>query len=1178
MRSLQKGFPEAPAILKLMHRKGLILFLGLGLAILGLWPGEAQAANRYWVGMAGGSWSSSFNWATAAAMCSGAGGSTVPGSSDVAIFTSSCPSSVTINTAADLAGMEIQTGFIGTITQGSGIGVTIGSSNFSQAAGTFTGAAAAIDVNGSFTITGGTFTSTSGTLTVSGNWTHSGGTFTHNSGSVTLDGSSQALNDDNTFYNLTKSVTSADTLTLEASATQTVTNTTTLNGADCNVLSLRSSSSGSQWSINPQGTRTVSYLDVKDSNNTNPTAVSCTTGCASSGNNINWTLSGTTCSTTGSSGNTAPTASVPRSITQINDTIEFKTDINDVDGNKTQLLVEYSTDQSNWKKATISKVAASQGDATITSSATYPIASIDTDNGKIILTVTWNAKDNFASSEEDKMYLRLTPYDGTDVGSTVISESFALDTRAPVISNIYLKARTSTSLTPAWTPESEKNFDKYVLCYGTNFTTVKNCTTTGKNAAKQWTSTQDSRLTTFTTSQTTITGLAKNKTHHILLKATDTFGHTSTLLLQNVATSDALAPPFLTFTGAEDGTVSLSWTETDSKNFVRYEICYGQRPSNVTGSSCKNTGNPYSGAVLKTYAPKTVTTATIGGLNERWAFHVKIWLRDSKYGLIPGNNTLMVTCKKGERLVKGKCTVISPPQLKLRSIEGATAKLSWTAYDSKTVTGYDMCYGQTASRVTGTSCQATGNPSGAVLLRVSPATLAATLTNLKEKTLYYAKIWARDSVHGAPAGNSLSLTTCAGEEELVNGKCVAPPPPPTPTPTPEPTPEDVVPPPAAPELPPAPPTEPISAPAEGSVEETFTEFVEETFGEEVAVVVKKVIEVAKKVVQTVARVVKAVAEVVPTQPAVVIPVVATAAVAVAASTGLVSAAPNFIAELIHLAQRLGQGIIGLAGTRRRFPWGKVVDAGTSTPLPQVIVRILDRQTQRIRDTAITDAKGLFASLLPTGQYRLEVSKPGWHLTPAPGYYDGNVVNVAREGVVSIIVAMRPAVASEIKHVAWRTWLQHAERFLTKLSWSLLGFGFALSVLALVKTQSWLNIGIFGLYIVLIGGKLIFQRARRSAVGHVTDAGGKPLPLALVQLYNAETGRLMATKVTSASGQFALLPAPGVYTLMVSKSGFQPYRESHLIVRPGKQQALSLTFTLTPETLPVELAVGAEGNK
>lgn len=128
-------------------------------------------------------------------------------------------------------------------------------------------------------------------INVAGNWNNEGGTFQQRSGTITLDGSSQTILGSTTFYDLTKSVSSTDTLTFTASTTQIITHTLTLNGASSNLLSLRSSSTPTQWSINPQATRTLSYLDVKDSNNLNATAINMAgTNSTNSLNNTNWTF------------------------------------------------------------------------------------------------------------------------------------------------------------------------------------------------------------------------------------------------------------------------------------------------------------------------------------------------------------------------------------------------------------------------------------------------------------------------------------------------------------------------------------------------------------------------------------------------------------------------------------------------------------------------------------------------------------------------------------------------------------------------------------------------------------------------------------------------------------------------------------------------------------------------
>lgn len=147
-------------------------------------------------------------------------------------------------------------------------------------------------------------------LSVAGNLANTAGTFNTNSKTVTLSGTNQTISGSTTFYNLTKQVSSADTLTFTAGTTQTITNTLTLNGASGQLLSLRSSSEDTQWNIDPQGTRTISYLDVQDSNNIDA-VIFDTAGmnCNDSGNNTNWQFDITppTTTATGTSGNASYT-------------------------------------------------------------------------------------------------------------------------------------------------------------------------------------------------------------------------------------------------------------------------------------------------------------------------------------------------------------------------------------------------------------------------------------------------------------------------------------------------------------------------------------------------------------------------------------------------------------------------------------------------------------------------------------------------------------------------------------------------------------------------------------------------------------------------------------------------------------------------------------------------------
>ncbi len=191
------------------------------------------------------------------------------------------------------SGTQTFTGLL-TVTSGTlahGTGTLAANGGLTVSGGTVVGSTGAIDVNGTFTVSNGAFTApaASGSFTVSGSFVHSGGTFTANAGTVTLDGADQTVSGSTTFVNLTKTVTTARTLTFPAAATQTITGTLTLQGAAGALLSLRSSLTGTQWRFDPQGTRTLDYLDVKDSNNVNGTGIT-TVGhhMTNSGNNTGW--------------------------------------------------------------------------------------------------------------------------------------------------------------------------------------------------------------------------------------------------------------------------------------------------------------------------------------------------------------------------------------------------------------------------------------------------------------------------------------------------------------------------------------------------------------------------------------------------------------------------------------------------------------------------------------------------------------------------------------------------------------------------------------------------------------------------------------------------------------------------------------------------------------------------
>ncbi|MDQ5952433.1 MAG: hypothetical protein QG626_561 [Patescibacteria group bacterium] len=124
-------------------------------------------------------------------------------------------------------------------------------------------------------------------ISLNGNWTNFG-TFVAQAGTVHLIGGTQRILGTTTFYHLTKQTSVPATLVLAANRTQTVLGDLRFTGQSTGLLTVRSSSNGTQASLDAQGGRTLEYVRVRDNRNLNSTSMSCGIGCVDLGNNLGW--------------------------------------------------------------------------------------------------------------------------------------------------------------------------------------------------------------------------------------------------------------------------------------------------------------------------------------------------------------------------------------------------------------------------------------------------------------------------------------------------------------------------------------------------------------------------------------------------------------------------------------------------------------------------------------------------------------------------------------------------------------------------------------------------------------------------------------------------------------------------------------------------------------------------
>ncbi|KKS94613.1 MAG: hypothetical protein UV72_C0025G0004 [Candidatus Giovannonibacteria bacterium GW2011_GWB1_43_13] len=198
------------------HQTAIVLkkvaMAGFVVAAMGVWffagANGAEAANRYRVGT--GNWNTTASWSTTSG---GASGASVPGSADVAIFEATSTASMTLDATVNVLGVQIDSGYTGTITQGA-VTISVGTSGWTQNDGTFSGSSSAI------TITNGNFTLNTGTTTVPANSTLK----FYNSGNATTQTITMASTPTATFTNNTYA------------ATYTITGTMTVNNLTLTVV------------------------------------------------------------------------------------------------------------------------------------------------------------------------------------------------------------------------------------------------------------------------------------------------------------------------------------------------------------------------------------------------------------------------------------------------------------------------------------------------------------------------------------------------------------------------------------------------------------------------------------------------------------------------------------------------------------------------------------------------------------------------------------------------------------------------------------------------------------------------------------------------------------------------------------------------------------------------------
>ncbi len=254
---------------------------------------------------------------------------------------------------------------------------------------------------------------------------------------------------------------------------------------------------------------------------------------------------------------------------------------------------------------------------------------------------------------------------------------------------------------------------------------------------------------------------------------------------------------------------------------------------------------------------------------------------------------------------------------------------------------------------------------------------------------------------------------------------------------------------------------------------------------------------------------------------------------VVASTAipLFATTPTMIQDLLFLNLF---GFLSRKKNERR--WGIVFDSDTKLPIPAAKITLFDEGMKEM-ETTYSDKDGRFGFLAGAGSYKIDVYKKNYELFTDKNYddiygniYDNGVITVTDDQVLRVNIAL---------HAPNMNWAEYADKKVKAYTgtWSLVKkylftslyiIGFIATIIITIFYPSIINISLVVINIVFF--MFIFLFKKRKDHGQVVATDKTPIPFAVVNLYNQETGKKDKFAVTDVIGRYYMLADNGKYTI------------------------------------------------
>ncbi len=282
---------------------------------------------------------------------------------------------------------------------------------------------------------------------------------------------------------------------------------------------------------------------------------------------------------------------------------------------------------------------------------------------------------------------------------------------------------------------------------------------------------------------------------------------------------------------------------------------------------------------------------------------------------------------------------------------------------------------------------------------------------------------------------------------------------------------------------------------------------------------------------------------------------------VTAPVVLVASAPlwGYLPYVPTLLYHFFTYLIGLLGRKkkqdRRF-YGTVYDSITKQPLALAIIRIYNKETNKLVSTQVSDKQGRYEALLEPANYRLEVTKPTYTfpsqiVTSEIGgnyhaYSNEQGIIVQEQDLVIPDVPLDPVNAQrqwQLSSGLKKLWML-LQKVGNYLAVPVLFIGSLASILVVITVpDNWINWLLAIVYVGMLSAQLELRVHAQKAWGVVYDlATNAVLPLATVQLIDPQYGKVVTSRLTDYQGRYSFMPEPGKYVIKANKPGYEQVRE------------------------------------